>query len=631
MKALKFAVLLSVFPVLLAAAAERPVAPRLKEDRNGSLWALWVEEGPRANALLFGRVRESGLPERNLVPTPRGTAFSPDFDFGPSNSAWIAWIHHSEGAFRVCIRDTGTGRTWIVSPPSLLSASNVRVIAGGPEGPWVFWTGQELGRDEIFFSRFDGTGWSPAARLSASSAFPPLFLDAAADPAGRPWLVWSAYDGEDYEITWTRWNGSAWSEEEKLTDNRDADAFPSLAFIRGVVPVVVWSRSGRSGGAVHARFMEAGVWGPEVEVVGGAGRMIVNPRTAVRDGRLVISWQSGDAVVSKSLTFQELKALGPFVPPPAPSGPSETLNENRYVAFGDDITYGVINDQAAPEMGYVPRLDALLKENFGPSEVVNEGIPGDSTLNGLGRMSDVLALHSARYLLLMEGTNDVVSLEVSVDATAFNIEQMVRKVLDLHALPVLATIIPRKDWRWDVAIYRDRITGINENIRRIARNLKLPFVDMFETYFNFPESEGGWRALLSDAVHPNERGYEVMTQAWWNEIRNVPFPPQSVTVSRSMERSLLSGRNSNYLTWSHSPKITDPFRFRSYRIYRKDLGETPGDFRMISVLPYSPFHNPQRYSDLDIEAARRYEYFVSLLRLDLVEGPPSDPVNDSAK
>jgi lysophospholipase L1-like esterase len=588
MKILKFALLLSVFPVLLAAAAEKPVAPP-------------------------------------------GTAFSPDFDFGPSNSAWIAWIHHSEGAFQVCVRDTGTGRTWIVSPPSLLSASSVRVIAGGPEGPWVFWTGQELGRDEIFFSRFDGTGWSPAARLNATSAVPHLFLDAAADPEGRPWLVWSAYDGEDYEITWSRWNGSAWSEEEKLTDNRDADAFPSLVFIRGVVPVVVWSRSGQSGGAIHARFMEAGVWGPEVEVVGGTGRVIVNPRTAVWDGRLVISWQSGDAVVSKSLSFQELMALGPFVPPPAPPGPGETLNENRYVAFGDSITYGVIDDQAAPEMGYVPRLDALLKENFGPSEVVNEGIPGDSTLNGLGRMSDVLALHSARYLLLMEGTNDVVSLEVSVDATAFNIEQMVRKVLDLHALPVLATIIPRKDWRWDVANYRDRITGINENIRRIARNLKLPFVDMFETYFNFPESEGGWRALLSDAVHPNERGYEVMTQAWWNEIRNVPFPPQSVTVSRSMERSLLSGRNINYLTWSHSPKITDPSRFRSYRIYRKDLGETPGVFRLIAVLPYSPFHNPQRTSDLDIEAARRYEYFVSLLRLDLVEGPPSDPANDSAK
>ena len=631
MKVLKFAVLLSVIPVLLAAAAERPGSMRLKEDRAGSLWAIRVEEGPQANALLFGRVRESGPPEWRLVPTPRGTAFSPDFDFSPSNSAWIAWVHHSGGAFRVSVRDAETGRTWNVSPPSLLSASGVRVIAGGPEGPWVFWTGRELGRDEIFFSRFDGAGWSPAARFNATSAVPHLFLDAAADPAGRLWLVWSAYDGDDYEIYWARWNGSAWSGEEKLTDNRDVDAFPSLAFPRGVGPVVVWSRSGRSGGAVHARLMEAGAWGPEVEVVGGAGRVIIDPKTAVRDGRLVISWQSGDAVVSKSLAFQELKALGLFVPPPASPGPSEALNENRYVAFGDGITYGVINDQAAPELGYVPRLEALLKENFGPSEVANEGVSGDSTLNGLGRMSDVLALHSARYLLLMEGTNDVVSLEVSVDATAFNIEQMVRKVLDFRALPVLATIIPRKDWRWDAAIYRDRIYGINDNIRRIAQNLKLPFADMFETYFNFPEPEGGWRALLSDDVHPNERGYEVMTQAWWNEIRNAPFPPQGVTVSRSIERSLLSGRNINYLTWSQSPKITDPFRFRSYRIYRKDLDETPGDSRLVAVLPYSPFHDPQRYSDLDIEAARRYEYFVSLLRLDLVEGPPSDPVNDSAK
>jgi len=629
MRVFKSTVLLSIFPILLAAAVEKPVSPRLKEDRNGSLWALWVEEGPGTNALLFGRVRENGLPERDLVPTPRGIVFSPDFDFSPSNSAWIAWIHHSEGVFRVCVRDTGTGRTWFVSPPSHLWASGVRVVASGFEGPWVFWLGRELGRDEVFFSRFDGADWSPAARLNATSAVPHLCLDAAADPAGRPWLVWSAYDGEDYEVYWVRWNGSAWSAEEKLTDNRDSDAFSSLVFLREAGPIVVWKRSGRNG-TVHARFMEAGVWGPEVKVAGGAGRPIVDPRAAVRDGRLVISWRSGGALISKSLAFHELKALGAFVPPPALNDSHQDLNENRYVAFGDGITFGIIDNTAAPELGYVPRLEALLNENFGPSEVVNEGVPGDTTLNGLGRMSDVLALHSARYVLLMEGTNDAVSLDVSVDATAFNIGQMVRKVLEFHALPVLATIIPRKDWRWDTAVYRNRIYDINDNIRRIAQNLKLPFIDMFGTYLDFSTDEGGFSALLSDAVHPNERGYEVMAQAWWDEIRNLPFPPQSFTVSRSEERSLLSSRNINYLTWSHSPKITDPFRFRSYRIYRKEIGETPGNVRLIVTLPFSPFHDPQKYCDLDIEETRRYEYSISLLRLDLVEGPPSGPVNDSA-
>ncbi len=628
MKVFRVAILFSVFPILLAAVGQESASPRLKEDRNGSLWAVWTEDGLRTNALLFGPVGENGLPERHLVPTQRGIVFSPDLDFSPSNSAWIAWIHHSEGAFRVCVRDAGTGRTWIVSPPSLLSVSGARIIASGFEGPWVFWIGRELGRDEIFFSRFDGAAWSPAGRLNRTNSVPHLCLDAAADPAGRPWLVWSAYDDEDYEIFWSRWNGSAWSPEEKLTDNRDADEFPSLAFIRGVGPAVIWTRSGRKG-AVLARLMEAGVWGPEVEVASGAGRVIADPKAVVRDGRLVISWQCGDAVASKSLSLRDLRALKSFVPPPTPKGSGQTLNENRYVAFGDGITFGMIDGQPASELGYVPRLEALLNENFGPSEAVNEGVPGDTTLGGLGRMSDVLALHAARYLLLMEGTNDAVSLEVSVDATAFNIKQMVQKVLDFHALPVLATIIPRKDWRANGGIYRDRILSINDNIRQIAQNLKLPIVDMFETFLNFPEAEGGWRTILSDDVHPNERGYEVMTQAWWNEIRNVPFPPQSVMVSRSLERSLLSGRSINYLTWSLSPKITDPFRFRSFRIYRKDLGETKGNFGLIATLPFSPFQSPQKYSDLDIEEERRYEYFVSLLRIDLVEGPPSDTASDS--
>jgi hypothetical protein len=154
-------------------------------------------------------------------------------------------------------------------------------------------------------------------------------------------------------------------------------------------------------------------------------------------------------------------------------------------------------------------------------------------------------------------------------------------------------------------------------------------VDVFGAFWNYPEADGGWTGLLSDGVHANELGYDVMSQAWANGTRNLPFPPSAITVRRSVERSLVMSRSLNFLSWSHSLKITNPFRFRSYRIYRRDRDEAGADYELVASIPYSPFHNPQKYNDLDIDGTRRYEYVVTLLRIDGVAGPMSDPAPES--
>ena len=357
---------------------------------------------------------------------------------------------------------------------------------------------------------------------------------------------------------------------------------------------------------------------------------IAEPRVSVRGGRLVISWRSQEAVRTMSLSYDELTAR----PSPAPEAGDTALaeaglDENAYTAFGDENTFGWIDNGPAAALGYVPRLETLLTERFGPSVVANEGVPGETTVNGLGRMSDVLARNAGRYLLLMEGANDVVVPDLSLDASAFNLEQMVLKCVGAGVLPVLATIIPRNDAYWTDAFFRKRIDGLNKELGRIALNLRLPLVDMFNTFLDYPESDGGWPSLLSDPAHPNERGYEVIAGAWAGAIGRIPFPPSPIAVRRSTERSLLADRKVNYLTWGHSPKIRNPFLFRSYRIFKKDLAEPLAEYRLIAVLPYSPFHNPQKFNDLDILETHRYRYAVSLVAVDGTEGPLSDPADES--
>lgn len=612
-----------------AAAMQTSSPPRLEEDRTGALRALWIESGELGNAIVLGRVIGDSVEREGIVAATSGTVLSPDFDFDSLNRPWVAWIDPAGETPRVCVREPVTDRTWRVNPTSLLSASRVKILAGGPSGVLVFWTGRDRGRDETFFSRFDGGTWSPPARLHADAASPRIFMDAALDPTGRPWVVWSQYDGEDYEVFGSRLEGAGRVGEEKLTDDPGSDAWPGIVFFRGSLPVIVWCNARGRTSSLRARVFAAGAWGPTLELLSTGGE-IAEPRVSTREGRLVVAWRSGREIRSMTLSYDDLRTRQNVAPDAgAPALAEVGRDENAYTAFGDEITYGWIDGGPAVAFGYVPRLEKLLTERFGPSAVANEGVPGETTVNGLGRMSDVLARNAGRYLLLMEGSNDVVIPDLSLDAIAFNLEQMVVKCVDAGVLPVLATILPRNDAYWTDAIFRKKLADVNRVIGRIALNLKLPFVDMFNTFLDYPEADGGWPALLSDPAHPNERGYEVVARTWAEAIGKIPFPPSPVTVARLTERSLLADRKVNFLSWRHSPKIVNPFLFRSYKIFKKDLAEPLAGYRLIAALPYSPFHDPQKYNDLDILETHRYQYAVSLVAIDGIEGPLSDPADES--
>jgi lysophospholipase L1-like esterase len=89
-----------------------------------------------------------------------------------------------------------------------------------------------------------------------------------------------------------------------------------------------------------------------------------------------------------------------------------------YVAFGDSITFGYWHDFVSGDdvstdgrnsgRGYPPILNDLLTAAKGYSHsVVNEGVSGDESIDGLNRLAAVLAAHpNANYFLILFGTND---------------------------------------------------------------------------------------------------------------------------------------------------------------------------------------------------------------------------------
>jgi lysophospholipase L1-like esterase len=622
--------------------------PVIEKDRNGRLWTVWEEEYGDDSRIMLARMEEDELLEIRPISLNRGYHFSPDLTFDHINSPWVVWISYSEGRQSVRVKNMSSHRVWQLDGPFSDGAYSPQIVADASNRIWVIWTGNSGGRDELVGRYYDGTQWTPTRRLSHESRSPHILPSASLDGAGRPWVSWCSHDGSDYEIYVTRWDGYSWTPEERVTTNQVSDAQPCLSFVSGNIPVVVWIQAEGSSSRVCLRYKQDQAWSSVFELDRRSRAPASSPKIGTLGNKLGITWQAGGEIQTVYFSFHELQGQAPVelksAIPAIPEG--EWPDENKYIAFGDSITFGMIDYKETPQLGYVPRLESLLYKTYGPTQVINEGWPGEVTANGLARLSDVLELHKALYFLLMEGTNDVVFKRISMDTTVFNLEQMIQICRNKSVFPVLTTIIPRNDKRWEKPFFRDRIFELNDKIRDMSDRVQVSFIDMFEIFYNWPESDGGWTSLLSnDYVHPSIKGYEVMTESWFEEIMRFPFFPRNIKAIRLQEQVEDAHQDGNKITWNHSPKLYDQIDFRAYRIYRSKIGEESKGFSHIDTvsLDHRDAHitgsivfpgvdnSGKNYLDLDIDPSTRYKYVLRLVRKDGVVGPSSRIAKDNAQ
>jgi len=592
-----------------------------KTDRRGELWRGWTEESPSGGSAWLARVNGGHAFQPLQLADSPDILYSLSFDFDLAGNPWAAWVAADDEAPRVVARNPVFGRNEVVSPSVFASVSSVRLAVDGRDRVWVAWSGRTSGYDQIFCRVFNGSRWEPTERLSSDASRPSLLPCIAAGPDGEPFVLWSTYDGNDYEIVGGHHTESGWVMLPPVTDNRADDIFPALTASPDGRLAASWERTTASGPASKTRSWTGNGWSPEVSGPAIPETASSRPNPALR------------ARPEPGLFLRQPQKDGSFLPPAErdeqrlPTAAVD-LQDDTYICFGDSITYGVINHEYEPEKGYIPRLTILVQKFYGPSDLINEGWPGETTLNGLGRMDSVIARWRGRYLFLLDGTNDIIFTEISTNASTFNIEQMVRKCLQARVYPIIATILPRNDWRWTMKFYRDRILNLNANIAEIATNLHVGFVDMFTAFYSYPESEGGYTVLLSDDKHPNEKGYELMSQSWFAELLRTPFCPVQEGVKRTIERTLFNDRLLNIISWRHNPKIFNPAEDMTYTVYRRDTTVTESTFEVLAKLPFSLFHPTQSYFDMTIIPSHRYQYAITLSRADGAEGPFSDLFND---
>jgi len=157
------------------------------------------------------------------------------------------------------------------------------------------------------------------------------------------------------------------------------------------------------------------------------------------------------------------------------------------VAFGDSITFGT---GAEPRESY----PAVLEQMIG-RRVVNAGIPGEVTAEGLSRLPQILDQEKPALLILCHGGNDTLR-QLSRAQAADNIREMVRMARQ-RGVAVVLIAVPSLGLSVSPApMYRD-----------IAKELKIP---LEEKTLSDILADG---SLKSDLIHPNAAGYRRLAEA----------------------------------------------------------------------------------------------------------------------
>ena len=192
-----------------------------------------------------------------------------------------------------------------------------------------------------------------------------------------------------------------------------------------------------------------------------------------------------------------------------------------YVAVGDSITRGSHDDIPADDTsldgrntggGYEPILNNLLTAAKGyPHTVVNEGVSGHSSADGAASISSTLSRNpSARYFVVMYGTNDAFDPAVPRDTYKANMQAIITAIKNAGKTPFLAKVpYTTEILEKDLAAIQDYNTAIDELV--VENGISATPPD-FYSYFQANQDR------LADGTHPDGLGYQGMADRWLNAL-----------------------------------------------------------------------------------------------------------------
>jgi len=282
----------------------------VKKDKVGNIWLISEEKkADKSNIHLAQLENKAIVNQTNLTADQKGFNFSPSIDFSFGNDLWAAWVNYSRKKYKISVKNVNTDQAWEINSPLPSSALSPQIIIDNTERVWLFWVGQLKNRDEILCTFFDGEKWAEPTSLNQFSDVPHITPSVSLDSNGFPHVVWSAFDGDDYELYYTHWDGYKWMKEKKITDNKNtADTCPSISLLFDTFPIVAWSRYANEKREVSISIKTGTGWSPEVFVFGE--KSISEPPKIISSGeKIAVLWQEQSEIKTALTDFYRLEEL----------------------------------------------------------------------------------------------------------------------------------------------------------------------------------------------------------------------------------------------------------------------------------------------------------------------------------
>ena len=177
--------------------------------------------------------------------------------------------------------------------------------------------------------------------------------------------------------------------------------------------------------------------------------------------------------------------------PVPPTRPEPILD-----CFGDSITAGHGID---PAHAYPADLQALLDARGYHYRVVNSGISGDTSKDGVDRLKDLLGLHPAVTIVEFGGNDGLRG--IPIDATRRNLDTIVGTLLRAHSKVLLAGITLPPNYG------ADYIRQFDETYRLIAAKYHVPLLpELYAGIYTVPG------AIQDDGIHPTAKGAQLLAE-----------------------------------------------------------------------------------------------------------------------
>ena len=156
------------------------------------------------------------------------------------------------------------------------------------------------------------------------------------------------------------------------------------------------------------------------------------------------------------------------------------------LAYGDSLTYGY---NVKRSESYPAKLEVLTGIS-----VINSGVSGEVSAQGLKRLPKVLDEHHPQLLILCHGGNDLLR-KMDLEEMESNIRGMIQLSLD-RDIPVILLGVPKP------GIFLSSF----DVYKKIANSMNIIFIE------DLISDVLGDKSLKSDSIHPNKKGYNVMAE-----------------------------------------------------------------------------------------------------------------------